>query len=284
MLSEFRIHFFLCFFLIFTLSGCDLPPFYKEKTKKPAQKGEYIYRQQNERHYKISKPERQLQDSSAPWKSTFTGNHFKITKEFFRCKGSSLNPVRLECKEGQEITRYYDCGGAEKHSLPLRDGKEYICPILIDILNFIQEKTGKRVVITCGHRCPDHNLYADPSAANRQSKHMLGAEVDFYVQGLEEQTEIVLNTIQEYYQHQTRYKDLKEYLIFERYEKADTNVSTPPWYNKELFIKIFKKNEGRDFDNRHPYPYISLQVRFDITKNERVVYSWEKAYHNYMRW
>ena len=32
------------------------------------------------------------------------------------------------------------------------------------------------------------------------------------------------------------------------------NVLIPPWYNKEILIKLFKKNEGRDLDNRHPYP------------------------------
>ena len=31
---------------------------------------------------------------------------------------------------------------------------------------------------------------------------------------------------------------------------------TIPWFNKEIFIKLYRKSEGRDGDNRHPYPYL----------------------------
>ena len=62
----------------------------------------------------------------------------------------------------KEIARYYDCGGPEKHSLPLREKKEfYLHSILIILLNYLQIQTGKRVVITCGHCCPEHNAYLD---------------------------------------------------------------------------------------------------------------------------
>ena len=67
--------------------------------------------------------------------------------------------------------------------------------------------------------------------------------------------------------------DLK---TFQRFSKK-TNIATPPWYNKEIFIKLFKSNEGRDYDNRHPFPYIAVQVRYDREKNERVVFSPEQA-------
>ena len=66
-------------------------------------------------------------------------------------------------------------------------------------------------------------------------------------------------------------------------KNQDTGILTAPWYNKEIFIKLYKKKEGRNFDNRHPYPYISIQVRFDTELNERVIYSWDKAYKNYLR-
>lgn len=179
-----------------------------------------------------------------------------------------MNAVRLVEQEGREPLRYYDCGGNERHSLPLKDGKEHIYPVLVNLLNQIQEKTGKRVVITCGHRCPQHNTYSDPSPFNRNSKHMIGAEVDFYVEGMEDEPMTIIALIQEIHNEE-----------FQRY-KGNSNVSIPPWFNKEIFIKLYQRNEGRDFDNRHPYPYIGVQVRHD--GDTQVSYSWEQA-ENYLR-
>ena len=113
---------------------------------------------------------------------------------------------------------------------------------------------------------------------------MLGAEVDFYVQGMEKNPEKIVELILVYYHAQPKYKGLKEFEEFKRYEKKESHVLTPPWVNKELFIKLYKKNEGRDFDNRHPYPYISLQVRYDWDRQEPVTYSWDKDFRNFHRW
>ena len=63
-----------------------------------------------------------------------------------------------------------------------------------------------------------------------------------------------------------------------------SDVAIKPWYNREIFIKLYQKNEGRNFDNRHPYPYISVQVRYDYDAQKKVTYSWDKAFRNYMRW
>lgn len=201
----------------------------------------------------------------------------EITKEYFRCKGNGLNPIKSEIVRG-EVVRYSDCGG--QHSLPLREGKESVYPILIELMNYIQKKHQKRLVITSGHRCPEHNAYVDPSPDNQYSKHQIGAEVAFYVQGLESRPEAILETIFSYYQE--RYNHDKDY-IFKRYEK-ETNVSSPPWMNKEIFIKLNKAHEGRNGDNRHPYPYITIQVRYDRDKNERVAYSWDQAFGKYHRY
>ena len=43
---------------------------------------------------------------------------------------------------------------------------------------------------------------------------MLGAEVDFYVQGMEEQPEQVIALILAYYREQPKYKGLKEFEEF----------------------------------------------------------------------
>ncbi len=158
-------------------------------------------------------------------------------------------------------------------------GKENVYPILLELLNYLQKKTGKRVVITCGHRCPAHNVYADPSKENRTSKHQMGAEVDFYIQGMEERPQEIIGLLMQYYQTSPD----KELVEFKRYDKPDARVSIQPWFNKEIFIKLYQKAEGRDADNRHPHPYLSIQVRYDRERKERVVYDWEKAAKNYHR-
>lgn len=239
------------------------------------QRGELITRHHHEFAFIFPPPET-VQQTNYSWEMSPTGNHPRITKEHFRCKGSHSNPVRIGTVEGKS-TRFYDCGGNAKHSLPLRDGKEFVYPILIDLLNYIQAKTGQGVVITCGHRCPDHNAYSDPE--NQHSKHMVGAEVSFYLKGKEQKPETVIELIKQYYAKHSS----SQYREFKRYDKPDSNVATKPWYNKEIYIKLFKPNEGRNFDNRHPFPYISIQVRFDEQQNQRVIYDWNAANKNFLR-
>lgn len=269
----------LCFILL--CSNCSSPDEQYSNHLHRNQKGEYIYRRQNESTTSIPPPEK-IPPTAYPWNKKEVGHFSKISKEFFRCKGSSLHPYHSSIIKG-EVVRHYDCNGANKHSLPLKDGKEFIYPILIELVNHIQEVTGKRVVITSGHRCPDHNTYVDPSLSNQYSKHMIGAEVSFYVQGLEDYPEDIVTILQTFYKENPRYSGNREFEEFKRYEK-DTNVSTQPWYNKEIFIKIHKKNEARNFDNRHPYPYLAIQVRYDRDNNENVIYNSNKAFHNYHRW
>lgn len=270
---------FVCIIQLVFAVGCSSS---KPNSSSPNLRGEYIYRHHTDSLVQIEPISPQKREPY-PWENRQAGDFPKITKDFFRCKGSGLNPVRLVQKD-KELIRYYDCGGPQKHSLPLRDQKEFIYPILIDLLNYIQIKTNKRVVITCGHCCPDHNLYIDSSPANQTSKHLIGAEVDFYVQGLEQQPEKVVDLILAYYRETPKYKGLKDYEEFKRYDKEDIKISTQPWYNKEIFVKLFRKTEGRDFDNRHPYSYLSIQVRYDWDLEEKVNYSWDKAFRNFHRW
>jgi hypothetical protein len=273
------MHACIVFMLFFLLQGCSDEP---EKLQASLNaKGEYIYRLHNEFFFSLPAPEPKLIEPYA-WES-YHGSLPKVTKEYFRCKGSPLNPVRT-ANVKEETVRYQDCSGSDKHSLPLKDGKEFIYPVLLDLLNYLQNKTGKRVVITCGHRCPEHNTYSDPTPQNRYSKHMIGAEAAFYVQGLEDKPEQIVNLIIRYYQEAPKYQAMKEYTEFKRYEKMEkTDVQTPPWYNKEIFIKLYKKKEGRDFDNRHPYPYLRVQVRYDWDRKEKVVFDWKQANKNYLR-
>ncbi|MCB1112828.1 MAG: hypothetical protein H7A37_09760 [Chlamydiales bacterium] len=271
--------FFTLPLLLFTCCG-DADHFSTAEKKRPP-KGEYLYRLSNEHTFSLQSPIVQ-QRRQYPWEDGTIGHLSKITKEHFRCNGSRLNPERTITNDGQTTT-LYDCGGSERHSLPMVEDKEHIYPILIDLANYIQQETKKKVVITCGHRCPEHNTYADPSKTNRYSKHMIGAEASFYVQGLESDPHAVVQLIIDYYSKHPDYKYDTAYTNFQRYDKDDTNVTTPPWYNKEIFIKLFKNDEGRDFDNRHPFPYISLQVRYDRETQSRVIYSWDKAHRNITR-
>lgn len=246
------------------------------------QKGEYIYRNHDEFLTTIH-PLEKSPPKDYPWNKQNAGRCPKITKDYFRCKGSSLNQVRIQ-KNQEETTRCYDCGGSSRHSLPLKDGKEFIYPILIELINHIQDQTERCVVITSGHRCPEHNAYIDPSPSNQYSKHMIGAEVSFYVQGLEEHPEQIVKMIQQFYKVTPPYQGRQDYETFKRFDKDKTNVSTPPWFNKEIFIKLYERKEGRNLDNRHPYPYLSIQVRHDRDTDEKVIYSWDKAFKNYYRW
>ena len=112
---------------------------------------------------------------------------------------------------------------------------------------------------------------------------MIGAEVDFYVEGLEQKPEEIVDLIFQFYKEKNRYKNLKEFEEFLVSEK-ETDTFQKPWYNKEIFIKLYQYNEGRDFNNRHPYPYISIQVLWDRDTKQKVSYSWDKAYRGYLHW
>ena len=287
--------FFHILFIISIFFSCQSP----EEANEPQNhehlhhKGEYIYRQSHEQSFQL--PKITLNSPpSYPWDKKRVGTFPRISKEYFRCKGNHLNPVLFSYSsngEEQPPTRIQDCSGSA-HSLPISldedplaisQEKEFIYPILIKLLNYIQEKTEKQVIITCGHRCPKHNTYSDTSKQNRYSKHMIGAEVDFYIQGLENYPQNIVNLLMKYFKENPEYKDQFEFTTFQRYQKQDTNASTLPWFNKEIFIKLLKKHEGRDFDNRHTYPYISIQVRHDKEKKKNVSYNWNQAYRGFLK-
>lgn len=273
---------FLSFFLL-VATGCSTSDeIDADNIMLRNQKGEFIFRQADEILYPIQPPEK-APAISYPWSNDVSSRHPKITKEYFRCKGSPLNPPHTTVKEG-ETQKVYDCGGTQKHSLPLRDGKEFVYPVLLELVNYIQDETGHKLVVTCGHRCPEHNAYADTEPFSQYSKHMIGAEASFYVQGLEDKPDAIVDLIVKYYKNHPAFKDKKDYTDFKRYEKGNTNTAIKPWYNKEVFIKIYGSGEGRNYDNRHPYPYVSIQVRHDRDLNENVTYSWDKAFRNYHRW
>lgn len=261
-------------------SGCETTD-YTTDSSVSKQTGEYIGRLDDEFLEIPSFEKKPL--PRYPWKRTTVGKHPKINKEYFRCKGNHNNPVKV-ITQNEAPLHIADCGGIQDHSLPLRDGKEFIYPILINLLNYVQLKTNHQVIITSGHCCPEHNRYNDPTPSEQYSKHLIGAEVSFYVQDMQTKPESIIRILQQYFLENPIYQGLAEYQEFKRWEKGGGNSSTLPWYNKEIFIKLYRADEGRSFDNRHPYPYISVQVRYDRALKDRVAYSWDQAFRNYWRW
>lgn len=247
----------LLYFLIF-LASCQIDSTSIRK--------ERIYRKSSD-YFHQPQPPLPKKISSYPWQEKNTGGYSRINKDFFRCKGSSLNPP-IEIKNGTGISYLNDCSG--NHSLPLKNGEEFIYPSLIAILNYIQQSLEKKVVVTTGHRCMRHNRYADLRPYNSASKHMVGAEVDFYVLGLENEPMKIIDTIMQYY------ADKPEYKKFVRHERKNLDVRTEPWVNKEIFIKLYEADEGRDQDNLHPYPYISIQLRSDENQT-KVIFDQKQA-------
>ena len=205
-----------------------------------------------------------------PWKPKHIGSHVRITKEFFRCRGNILNPP-IQIYTSKKPIYHLDCRGIEQHSLPIKKGEEFIYPILIDLLNYIQEVTNKRVIITCGHRCPVHNLYCNSSETAPYSKHLIGGEVDFYVESFEHNPMAIVTILQKYYDNS-----------FKRSTQF-AKVVTPSWYNTEVAITLYHKFEGRDFDNHHPYPYLSIQVLYDKQNKRAVFFNFYQAYNMHIK-
>ncbi len=211
-------------------------------------------------------------DSDSPLKA--------ITKEFLRCKGSSLNPPYIIYENGKEKDRIWDCGGFERHGLPVRNGQEYIYPVLLELLNFVQSSLQKRVIVTSGHRCPSHEQYIDEKHKTASTKHLIGGAVSFFIEGYETQMDKVVQEIIRYYALNPLFSGKKEYVEFSRNPTSDTQ--TAAWANKEVLVKVYLPNEGRNLDNRHPFPYLDIQVRFDRELNKPVACLWQDA-QTYLR-
>lgn len=268
-----------CLILFLFLTGCSgMKKSEEGRIRKNNEVQEKIYRKNGEKVFSLPEPVRKT--PHYPWEERFIGDIPKIAKEYFRCKGSFCNPKRVITLPSGQKEEILDCGGMEKHGLPFREGKEFIYPILIDILNYLQEKTGQRVVITCGFRCPKHNEYADTTKASQTSKHQIGAEVDFYVETMEEKPFEVVKWIMDFYEQEGN----QEFTPFMRCQKNPENLLHPGWYNKEILVRVHQKQEGRDFDNRHPYPYITIEVRYDRYEQAAVEYNWKSAQNSYLRY
>lgn len=263
-------HIFLLLFSL--LSGClGLEKSESKKLKRENLTFKLIKNRKKEAHTLMIPPPKllSLSKNRYPWDHKYIHNHPRITKEYFRCKGNLLNPfLRIESTSHQ-VTYQIDCGGIHSHSLPIREGKEFIYPILINLLNFVQEKSKHRVIITSGHRCPIHNSYIDPSKKNRLSKHLMGAIVDFYVEKMEQNPLAIVAILKSYYDHTPFFLPFRE--------------TANKWKNKEITITLHESDQDRNKDNDHPYPYLSIEVNYHREIKRFVPFSWQKAYQNFYR-
>ncbi len=228
--------------LLFLWSCSGLPQSESKEKHRTNLLVEPITRQSLDCFFELKDPEQAEAPPSYPWQDKYISKMLRINKEFFRCKGNPLNPpLRVITNEGH-ITYQIDCEGSDMHSLPIRNGKEFIYPTLIDLLNHIQVKTGKKVIITSGHRCPTHNLYVNAKAKSSVSKHLMGAKVDFYVEGMEENPLKVIPFLADFCATKP---------LIKKEEK---------WVNQDMTITCHGAGEDRNGDNQHPYPYITVEL------------------------
>ncbi len=248
-----------------------------ERIKRNNEIEEFIYRRESD-HFIPPFSLIPVKREKYPWEEEYVGNIPRITKEYFRCRGKATHPtISRASKEGSE-TYHRDCGGIESHSLPMRNNQEFVYPVFINLLNYIQKITERKVIITCAHRCPKHNLYVDPYDVHQRSKHQVGAEVDFYVEGWEQTPEKVFDVIKKFYLEFPPYQGSSEWKKFV-YSAEKEQLS-----NKEIAVKISRENQNRDLDNDHPYPYLTIELKYDIELGRAVQYQWQEALNSYVRW
>ncbi|MBP9842366.1 MAG: hypothetical protein KBC64_08115 [Simkaniaceae bacterium] len=235
-------------FLFFLIGCTTLEEAHKQKVKEINQVKELIQRKEGETVLTILPPRVRVH-RLYPWEEQYIGSIRKITKEFFRCKGSSSNPA--EIVKGKEPVYFYDC---TPHSLPIREGEERVSTLLIDMLNFVQQKLEARVVITSAHQCPTHQKYLRKEKKSKMSRYLVGAKVDFYVEGYERKPQEVAALLNAFFK-----------------EPLTVQVKGQEWSNREVRLVLRKSGERRNWDNRHPYPYFSLEDR-------TFTYTWDQAH------
>lgn len=257
------------FILALGLWGCSgLEQSEQEKIKKMHALSEPILRYATEQFHPISFPEKKVRERYS-WENTLAHQFPKITKEAFRCKGRGHPKPKIL----RENTAIFDCQGADKHSLPLHEDKEAVYPALLEILNYLQDHLRKKVVVTSGHRCYIHQTYLLGTTAGAVTKYLLGAQVDFLMDGMQASSPKIIECLAAYYQE--IFPDQKEYQL----EKSVTGV----WQNKEISLKLFAKHEGRNEDNCHELPYLSLELKHDRVLDKKIVVNYQQAVHGYYR-
>lgn len=100
-----------------------------------------------------------------PW-NTCHPRFLSLTKYSFQCSGT--NPEA-------DIPLHQKCLGTLHHGLPLVNGKEYIYPRLIDLLNFLQKENKEKIIVIRGHICP--KIFSLLDTQEQHEKYLIGAMV-----------------------------------------------------------------------------------------------------------
>ena len=259
----------LILILAFSLYGCSgLEQSEQEKIKKTQALSEPILRYRDEKFHAICFPEQKIRERYS-WENTTAHKFPKITKEAFRCKGSGSPKPKIS----RENLAMFDCQGADKHSLPIYEDKEFIYPALLEILNELQDQLKRKVVVTAGHRCYKHQTFLLGTTTGAVTKYVLGAQVDFLIDGIEASSGKIIDCLQEYYKRV--FPDQKEYQL----EKSVIGV----WHNKEISMRVYAKHEGRNEDNTHDLPYLSIELKHDRVLDKKIQVNYQQALSGYYR-
>lgn len=200
-----------------------------------------------------------------PWEPIH-GSIPRITPYFFMCKGRIDHP-HVFSPQGQVI---FDCVGHVYHSMFLKEGRAFVYPILLKLLNYVQKELHAPVIITSGNRCVQHNSYISRENTNKKNKYMVGAQVDFYVYGYEEQPERVMEILQKFYVNQAS--------AYSQFYSVQTGMLSPSYKNQEVAIHLFDRTERRNSDNAHSYPYLSIEVLIANGHSVNVNQDWQNGY------
>lgn len=198
----------------------------------------------------------QLSDSFQPWwkndqtndsffkESTFNlktpwvryqSHWHTLTRDHFRCKGQGGRaPIMLS--DGEYL---FDCWGFE-HGLPWIQSQEFIEPLLITLLNNLQEELQTKVVIVSGHRCPAHHRFITKGEGSTNDRHLIGAAADFYVKSFEEDPQKVILSLQNIF------NQLSED------PKTKLELQNEPYFWKNVFCEIRWRPAGFMNSLDHP--------------------------------
>lgn len=259
---DMRQSLYLILFLFLCISCSTADQRAEKRRMKENESSERIYRLSHQKFYE-EKPATLVKKEPYPWESGF--EFPLITMDHFRCRGHG----KVRSSGDKE---FKDCQGLADHGLPYGDNDERVFPVLIKHLNQLQKDFEKKVVITSAHRCPKHHAFLT-YGKSKISRYMIGAKVDFYLEGLQHQTDQVVDKLKSYYKGDEGYES------FYQVRNKDGTIS---WHNKEVIITVNHEGEHKDLD-KLKHPVVSIDVRYDREKSENIVLDWKRAYEGYIR-
>lgn len=204
-----------------------------------------------------------------PWEISLPCGIESITINDFRCKGSVSH--KKKASKGRSTSVYImDCN-SESHSLPLRGGKEYVFPVLIDMCNYVQQELKSCVKIAAGHRCDAHSRYQLASLRNVGSRHRACALVTLYVENCSDTPEKVVDSIASFlasdcYKRDNIFKTSCKYI-----HQGTKNARLT---SKEFDVGIASQEALQDSEHLSAPYYITIKVLYDYEAKSSVnIYS-----------